>query len=293
MDIYVDVLLFENITMNYLIIWLTSKTIKAEARKSKMVAASVVGAFYALFLFIPGYKVLYSMVMKVLLSFLMMVIAFTPSRVREFVKQLSVFYLISFVLGGAVFGLFYFTNNGLPLTNGIFFIRGVSPLILLGAGVLTLIFVRLCVIPLYNLLDKKALQIDFSIYFEGSKINLTGLVDTGNTLYDPITNYPVIVVQYSAIRDIIPGNIKNLFENGCEINLEDIYERVKEAGWISRLRLIPYSSLGRDKGMMLGFKADKVVIKDRGFKEVIIAVYAKSLSKNQEYEALLNPDLLR
>jgi len=293
MDIYLDVLLLENIIMNYLIIWLTSIIIKVQTNRIKIFTASTVGALYALLLFFPGYRVLYSMVMKVLLSFLMVVIAFTPSKFREFIKQLSMFYLISFVLGGAVFGLFYFTNTGLPLVNGIFFIRGVSPNILVGAGILTLVFVRLCVMPLYNLLEKRALYFNFTVCSEGKEIRLKGLLDTGNTLYDPITHYPVIVAEYSAIKEIIPEGLKKMFEENQDGNLQDLYTRVKETDWISKLRLIPFSSLGKEKGMLLGFKADRVMIKNKSFKETIIAVYTKSLSQNGEYKALLNPELLK
>ena len=51
MDIYVDVLLVENILMNYIILWLTSITVKVRAGRIKMFAASVVGAMYALLIF--------------------------------------------------------------------------------------------------------------------------------------------------------------------------------------------------------------------------------------------------
>src|SRR5690554_1839055 len=111
MDIYVDILLAENILMNYLILWLTSAAVKADTSRIKRLAAATVGALYALLIFFPGYRVLYSMAMKVLLSFLIIIIAFTPQRFGEFAKQLAVFYLVSFILGGAVLGLFYFTNT--------------------------------------------------------------------------------------------------------------------------------------------------------------------------------------
>ena len=293
MDVYADVLLLQNVTINYFIIWLTSKMVKAETGIIKIFTASAVGALYALLLFFPGYKVLYSIIMKVLLSFLIIVIAFTPLKLREFMKQLSVFYLISFILGGSVFGLFYLTNTGISIVNGIFLIKGVSPYILLGAGLLTLGFVRLCIIPLYNLLEQRAFHLNFSIYFGGNEISLKGLIDTGNSLYDPITNFPVIVVEYSAIRDIIPEKIRSLFEENREDNLEEIYSKVKVAGWMSKLRLIPFTSLGREKGMLLGFKADKVTIKDKEVRDIIIAIYSKPLSQNGEYKALLNPELLK
>jgi len=293
MDIYADILLLENIMMNYLILWLTSMTVKVRTGRVKMFAASVVGALYALLIFFPGYRVLYSAVMKVLLSFLIIIIAFTPLRFREFIKQLSVFYLISFVLGGAVFGLFYFTNIGTITADGVFLIKGIPISVLAGAGVVTALIIRLCLVPLYNYLERKTLYHSFTVHVGDRSAEAVGLLDTGNELYDPITNYPVIVVQYSAVRELLHERIREIFEKNLEDDLENIYSGFKEANWVSRLRLIPFSSLGKEKGMLLGFKADGVTIGSRCLENVIVAIYSKSLSENGEYAALLNPELIK
>jgi len=293
MDVYVDVLIAENLVMNYLIIWLTTKIIKEKTNSARMLAASAVGALYALLLFFPGYKVLYSVVMKVILSFLIVVIAFAPATLSGFVKQLSVFYLVSFVLGGAVFGLFYFTNTGITIGRGIFFIKGIPLSILIGAGGITMVFIKFCVIPLYNYLERKSLYITFDVLIGDMEASIRGLIDTGNELYDPITSYPVIIVEYTKIMALIPPSIRRIFENHLEDNLEEIYSSVKSSNWMPRLRLIPFSSLGKERGMLLGFKADRVRLNNKEFTEVIIGVYSKNLSPNGEYGALLNPDLIR
>jgi len=293
MDIYADILLMENIVMNYLILWLTSTTLKVHAGRIKMLAASVVGALYALLIFFPGYKFLYTTVMKVLLSLLIIVIAFTPIRFREFLKQLSVFYLISFILGGAVFGLFYFTNAGTVTAGGVFLIKGIPLSVLVGAGLVTIIIIRLCLVPLYSCLEKRSLYRSFVISVGDRSAEAVGLLDTGNELFDPITNYPVIVVQYSAVKELLHESIREIFEQNREEDLENIYDGFKEANWVYRLRLIPFSSLGKEKGMLLGFKADRVTIGNRCLGNVIVAVYSKPLSESGEYAALLNPELIK
>lgn len=293
MDVYVDVLIAENLVMNCLIIWLTAKITKEKTNSARILAASAVGALYALLLFFPGYRLLYSVVMKVILSFLIVVIAFSPAALSGFVKQLSVFYLVSFALGGAVFGLFYFTNTGTTIGRGIFFIKGIPISILIGAGGITMVFIKFCVIPLYNYLERKSLYITFDVLIGNRETTIQGLIDTGNELYDPITSYPVIIVEYARMMTLIPSSIRSIFENHLEDNLEEIYSSVKASNWMPRLRLIPFSSLGKEKGMLLGFKADRVRLNNKEFTEVIIGVYSKKLSPNGEYGALLNPDLIR
>ena len=41
----------------------------------------------------------------------MIILAFNPERLNSFLKQLSTFYLTSFVFAGTVIGIFYILNN--------------------------------------------------------------------------------------------------------------------------------------------------------------------------------------
>ena len=47
------------------------------------------------------------------------------------------------------------------------------------------------------------------------------------------------------------------------------YELIEKIGedYISRFRLIPFSSLGKQNGMLIGFKPDKVTIKFDGLEK--------------------------
>ena len=70
-----------------------------------------------------------------------------------------------------------------------------------------------------------------------------------------------------------------------------------EGEYISKLRLIPFSSLGTPNGMLIGTKVDKIKIE---FEEeeieatnVIVGIYNKSLTKNGLYNALIGLDLLK
>ncbi len=293
MEIYADMLLLENIIINYLILWLTSITLKVHAGRLKMLIASVVGALYALFIFFPGYKILHTSIMKVLLSLLIIVIAFTPMRFREFLKQISFFYLISFILGGAVFGLFYFTNGGILNTGGVFLIKGIPLSVIVGAGIVTAVIIRLCVMPLYCYLEKRSLYHGLEINVGDKSAAAMGFLDTGNELFDPITNYPVIVIQYSAVKELLHESIREIYEQNHEEDLECVYDGFKKAGWASRLRLIPFCSLGKEKGMLLGFKADRVTIGRRRMHNIIVAIHSKPLSGGEEYTALLGPELVK
>ena len=65
---------------------------------------------------------------------------------------------------------------------------------------------------------------------------------------------------------------------------------------MSRFKLIPYSSLGKQNGMLIGIKVDKVMVKqdenEKENKNIIIGIYNKSLTKGGEYRALIGIELL-
>ena len=60
--------------------------------------------------------------------------------------------------------------------------------------------------------------------------------------------------------------------------------------------MIPFSSLGKENGILLGIKVDKILI-DREDKiivtdDVIVAIYNGTLNKTGKYQALIGLELL-
>jgi len=65
---------------------------------------------------------------------------------------------------------------------------------------------------------------------------------------------------------------------------------------MSRFRLIPFTSLGKENGMLIGFRPDYIEVGEnaekKGITDVIIGIYNRALSKNNNYSALLSPELI-
>ena len=77
-------------------------------------------------------------------------------------------------------------------------------------------------------------------------------------------------------------------------DFERIPEKIKNE-YISRLKFIPFSSLGKQNGMLVGLKPEYIEIKTEENLEkidnVIIGIYNKSLTKRGEYRALIGLEL--
>lgn len=294
--VYADVIFIENLIMNYIILWSTAKLTKVRYSVFLLLLSAGVGSVYAVLSYVPQYHYFFTPFMKIIFSFLMVVIAFTPHSFKNFVRLAGVFYIVSFVFGGAAFGLFYFIN-GLRLTkNGVSYI-GDFPIKSLTASIFIAYFiVRYCWDYILHRIQRERVIMDLEISIDGKNVNLCALVDTGNALSDPVTQTPVVVAEYKAVKYLLPQDIQKIFEENSQNNFNVIARILSYSEWMTRFRIIPFQSLGKDNGILIGFKPDEIHIQEDksrlSIKNVIIGIYSKKLSADGEYAALIHPDLL-
>ena len=117
---------------------------------------------------------------------------------------------------------------------------------------------------------------------------MRAMIDTGNLLKDPITNSPVIIIEKNKLSNILP---KEILENSEKI-INGKYEFSDEnLKYASKFRVLPFSSLGKQNGMLLGFKVDKIEaeINDEEIirEDAIVGIYDKKLSSRNQYEGLI------
>ncbi len=296
-DIYIDVIIMENIIMNYIILWVTGKFLKAGSSGIRLFLAALTGAGYmVLMIMLPGVKVYYTFLGKFLLSLLIVAIAFSPAKINSFLKSLAAFYITTFIFAGAAFAFIYINNTGGIVKNGVIYIFWESKWTTLLLSIITsIIILRVFWELVQSRISKEKLLRNVEVYFEKKVIAVSALVDTGNSLRDPLTNLPVMVIEFSVLEEILPDEIKEIFIGKRDEDLALVSSIVTKSNWLSRFRLIPFTSLGKENGMLIGFKPDCIKIGDdidkRDIKNVIVGIYNKALSRNEHYRALLSPEL--
>lgn len=283
--------------MNYMILQVTAKFAKTNTSSMRLFLGSLIGAGYVVLILFPGMKVFYTAAAKFALSFLIIAVTFTPDKISSFVKTLAIFYLSSFIFAGAAFCIIYFNGSGGFVKNGIimFWWNQEWTVLLFGAitaGIIGRTFWEV----IQNKFIKEKFLVTLKIAFESKIVDIAALIDTGNSLHDPITNMPVVVVEFMAIKEILPNEIKSIFEESKENDLGSVTSIVSNSQWFSRFRLIPFNSLGKENGMLIGFRPDYIEIGDekskKGVSNVIVGIYNRELSKNEKYRALLSPELV-
>ncbi len=121
MTIYIDVVLIENLLMNYIILYATGIILKIKMKHLRLFFASLIGAIYTIISYISKVQIYSNFILKFLLSIVIIYVAFNPQKAKNMWKDLLIFYLTSFVFGGAAFALIYIVKpQDILMKNGLF-----------------------------------------------------------------------------------------------------------------------------------------------------------------------------
>lgn len=271
MTVYLDIVFIENILMNYIILFGTGTAQKIKMKNINLILSSAIGALYAVISYlqiIPIYSKLY---MKILLSMIMIYIAFYPQNIKKMLKSLTLFYLISFATGGCALALLYImAPSNVSINNGIFILK--YPMkVVITSGLIGFIIIQCSFNMNKRKLMNKDLICNLKIKICGKTIKTKAFMDSGNSLKDPFTKKPVIIVEKKIISEVV--DIEKI--NGGDSEL--------------KIRLIPFKTIGNSNGMLMGIQSEYAEVEYDEEKSiinnVIIGIYDKKI--NKKYSALV------
>ena len=293
MTIYIDIIIVENLIMNYIILYATGLISKSPKSYLRMFLASLIGAVYATLEYILKVNIYSNIILKTILSIIIVYIAFNPQDVKKMCKQLVLFYVTTFTFGGiATYLIYVLKPQNIIIKNGMYVGTYVLKVIFVGAIIGTIIL-AIAFKMAKNKITKKDMICKVKIKLNGKEETVEAMVDTGNMLKEPITGTPVVVVERTSLYELLPKEILNNTESILGGDFEKIPEEIKNE-YVPKLKLIPFASLGKQNGMLVGIKPEKIeVINEQTEEEknAIIGIYNKSLTKRGEYKALIGIDL--
>lgn len=288
MTIYLDIVFIENILMNYIILITTGIICKKEMKQIRLIISSMIGALYSVAYYITELEIYGTIIVKLVLSIIMIYIAFSSKEAKKIFKEIIVFYLTSFAFGGCAFAILYYIKpeNILYKQGNLI---GTYPIkIALLGGILGFLIINIAFKLVKNKINIEDMYCVIKILNNGKETKIRAMIDTGNLLKDPITNSPVIIVEKESLNDILP---KKILENINNImNGKYMFEN-EELEYVAKFRVLPFSSLGKQNGMLLGLKVEKIETEINEEKiernDVIIGIYDKKLSNKKDYQGLI------
>ena len=290
MTIYLDVVLLENIILNYIIIFATSIISKTKTSHIRITISSLIGGLFAIVNYFSDLNFYINVCIKVFVSVFMMVVAFKILEWKKILKLVVFFYFVSFMFGGIAFMLLFIVNpQNIIMKNN--YLLGTYPMKITAlAGISGLIMIVIVSKIIKIKMQKNTMIYELEIFYNGKAEKLKTLLDTGNLLKEPISNLDVIIAEKDSLKGIIE---------------EDVLENIKniiKGKWIEKnnlnslkIKIIPFSSLGNDNGLLIGFKpvyvkinGDESIIRN----DVLIGIYDGKLSRSNMYSSLIGLDIL-
>ncbi|KNZ70461.1 peptidase U4 sporulation factor SpoIIGA [Thermincola ferriacetica] len=297
--VYPDLVFAISFIMNLIILWGTNRIARLRAGKLRLVTGAAIGALYSAAAAYPNLAFLYSFGIKMVFGTIMFLTVFFPLTAKDFIFGMLYFFLVSFSIGGIFFGIIFLLNSS-GLSAQLF--TGLASLIQSKFGI-SIIFTSIVAgmlikwgLPFFKKNGLHGvLKVPVKVLFGNRQIEVEALLDTGNQLQDPISLTPVLVVEYAAISEYLPAEMRDYFE-AEEPDLAKIAGGITDQFWSARFRVIPFTSLGRSNGMLVGFRPDQIEVRkgEQVYtrKNVIVGIYNKTLSPDGKYKALLHPDIL-
>jgi len=224
-----------------------------------ILSAGLGAAGYIVILFLPPFSYLVKVILGFTsISILMVFVMYPKSGFSFLVKALTNLYGFTFLLGGVLLFVKKYSNP----SEDSYWLH-----ILLPAAV---VYFLLC---FYLKRRHEAVkECKVTLLCEGKQLLLRALVDSGNMLVEPISGKPVSIIEASSLRM-------------AHISVQE-----------EKCRVIPYHSVGKKNGILMGYEFPKIVVhmedEDRSIEKVIIAVSEDKLFRGGKYEMILHPQLL-
>ena len=293
MYVYADLFLGINVLLNSCMIVLTAKLCGVQIRWRRILVASGMGGIYALGALYFEWDLLYSTPMKFFSSLVLIHAAFCPQTLRSLFQITAAYYIVCFVTGGAIVACSFYRQTFISsLLQPISSYLG-WPDLLGGASLAFCLMFIVKVGFLANLLRNNR-EYKLEIEYKGAKTTLTAILDTGNSLYS-IGCKPVIITEHHCVQTLLSQETQAFLLRYRPDEWAENLHLCKDKNWLTRVQLIPFRALAGDN-ILVSFRPDRVRVQlgDSIIEtsDVIVGIYAGTLSPNKQYTALLHPAIL-
>lgn len=219
MDIYIEYVIIDNMVFNSLILYFTLLSIKLRVNRIRLFCAGSIGTAVAMILPLLYVENFVAILIKLCLAIVMVLVALSKYSIKLISAALSLFIAYTFVLGGAIIGVFFII--GVPFNSGltINYVSEIPMGIYIGA-------VAVCIYlaaRLYKYLNNKkeiiSNTINCRLTIAKLSFDIVGLYDSGNSLTDNTNGKLVCFLADKTIKNKVKQLIaSNLLSKDVILN---------------------------------------------------------------------------
>lgn len=201
MVIYIDIVFIINFILDLLLLLTVNIALKRYSKIYKLILGALFGSISLITLFLPLNSILL-FIFKIIMGIIMCFIAFGYKNLKYTIYNVLYLCMVSIILGGFLYYLkveFSYNNKGF-----VFYYHG------LAINYLFLLFISPFILYVF-LKSIKALKEIKNYYYQvriifanNYELKVSGFLDTGNKLKDPITNKPIIILNKKIVKGKVP-----------------------------------------------------------------------------------------
>lgn len=266
--VYVDLLFLINFLIETILLIGYGSLTRKKRKWKRIIAGGIIGGiltvgYYQLVLsWAYSYVLLHPSLrlIRICPVFLILMVSYSMRSAAELFRHGCLFFLLHIL----VYGMFGYLISE---RGGTFF-----SLVLVG-GVAGIVLVIDILLKKYRIQTARLDRFyEIELVVRSQKLRGIGFYDSGNTLHDPVFGKPVIIAEKTFLSQ------RGLLYDGMPVFM------------------IPYHSVGKEKGLLPAITADKLLIygKDTMIEEhrVMVALKEGRLSAKGQYQVLLHADML-
>lgn len=261
----------------------------------RKIFAAILGGLGACFsIMVPTFRSgIFMILFGVILAGFMLKIAFRYETMKALARDILVYYAITFLVGGILNYLYYYTSAGYYITEFMRILpsKALNFFYLICFFAIAGGFIHLVKRIFIQMKGTRELFYNVELVFGEKKITCKGFLDTGNHLREPVSKRPVVIADLDGIKDILP---EELIDYAKDFMSDAIHKNIDR--FVVRIKWIPYHAVGTEEGILPGIVFDEVNIlkEDRVVHNpnITVAVYQGKLTVDNSYHIILHEELL-
>ena len=263
MTVYAEYLFLENFTAGLILLYLTARLFGTETGLLRLAAGAVISGLSGFLLFLP----LHMMESVALRAAAALAISAAALGTDRLLKKTALFFILSFLTGGAAMAFFLWQQIPVLAGNGVLYLDAMTYPSLILCGVPALLMAAWFVRTVRRKRRTDWTHGTAELELEGQTAVFRACVDSGNSLRDPVTGNPVILIDEKGVR-------------GLPFKKED---------YPSRFAAVPYRAVGVTSGILEGIRLDRMKFCGKDYYNITLAYFEGTFG---EFEVLLNRNIL-
>lgn len=250
--IYIDVLLVTNFFINLLLLSATAAFLRIRVHRLRLLCGTLIGTACSLVLLIPDIGFVMNLILKTVVSICMSCVVFAGKNLRGICRQSFCFFAVScFFAGFMLLIKTVFSSETLIVNNATtYFAVGSGQIVVISA--VCYVCLRLIINFVHRTqVDKKVVRV--SVICDTKQVDLKAFVDSGNHLFDPISQKAVSLVNFDSVSELLPTDLFSFFSGELSVG------SIPVSAWNRRICLIP-AHFAVGESLLPAFRADKMII---------------------------------